>query len=82
MVDFKKLLDRLKEKDAQPQKDYEYRCSRCGEDVVYVQKMPDHLLKHHSRRDGRRCGGTLVIRRAIPREVPGTAADRASDDDR
>lgn len=67
MVDFKKLIASLEEERKKPQYDYEYRCAKCGKDEVYVQKMPDHLLKH--RPPYGRCGGLLVIRRAIPRPL-------------
>lgn len=67
MVNFEKLTAALAEKRKTPQYDYEYRCSTCGEDVVYVTKMPASLLKHSPL--GGRCGGRLVVRRALPRPL-------------
>jgi predicted nucleic acid-binding Zn ribbon protein len=57
MVDFLKVEDL-------PEKDYAYVCDRCGEEIVFVVEMPEHLRRHVG---GSSCGGRLSFVRVEDR---------------
>lgn len=59
MVDFAKLVKKIRERKTKLEASYE--CLACGERQRYILVLPEHMLVGHNQRNMRWCKGRLKL---------------------